>query len=401
MRATFNALRVIPRPGTKALPVLPMPMLMPMLVLIVLLLAGALATPGAWAQGKNERATPAYAEEQTMLQVEGDARVPDPGLLSTDSGRVHVDRHYLGQYGSKEGNVIVQRGGNTWRHFRNGPLATLAGFILLAVPLAILVFFKTIGPAPPPAPSGRKLKRFNRWERQVHWATAFAFVALGITGIVIMYGKNIFLPWMGHNVFSWVAIIAKYVHNFVGPLFVLCSILMFATFLSRNFYNRADWLWLKKGGGLFTHEHIPAGFFNAGEKSWFWGGVALLGLVVSVSGLVLDFAVGQTRYVMQVANVLHVAGAALYMTFTMGHAFIGTLGTPGAYEAMRHGTVDENWARMHHRLWYEQMTTGVPPGLDQDGNMIPGVGAPAPDRDGAGPGNGPGPGPRPQPGPAH
>jgi len=377
MRATSNALRAI--------------------LCLGLLLLGVMMAPGAPAQGKNERATPAYAEEQTMLQIEADSRVRDPGLSSTDSGRVHMDRHYLGQYGSKEGNVIVQRGGNTWRHLRNGPLATLAGFLLLGVPLAIFVFYKTIGPATPPAESGRKFQRFNRWERQVHWATAFAFVALGITGIIIMYGKNIFLPWMGHNVFSWVAIGAKYLHNFVGPLFVLCSILMFITFLSRNFFNRADWLWIKKGGGLFTHEHVPAGFFNAGEKSWFWGGVALLGLIVSVSGLVLDFAVGQTRYVMQVANVLHVIGAAFYMAFTMGHAFIGTVGTPGAYEGMRHGTVDENWARAHHRLWYEQMKTGVPPGLDNDGNVIPGPGAPDNDRAGPGPGRGP----RPQPGPAH
>jgi len=389
MRATSNALRAI--------------------LCLGLLLLGVMMAPGAPAQGKNERATPAYAEEQTMLQIEADSRVRDPGLSSTDSGRVHMDRHYLGQYGSKEGNVIVQRGGNTWRHLRNGPLATLAGFLLLGVPLAIFVFYKTIGPATPPAESGRKFQRFNRWERQVHWATAFAFVALGITGIIIMYGKNIFLPWMGHNVFSWVAIGAKYLHNFVGPLFVLCSILMFITFLSRNFFNRADWLWIKKGGGLFTHEHVPAGFFNAGEKSWFWGGVALLGLIVSVSGLVLDFAVGQTRYVMQVANVLHVIGAAFYMAFTMGHAFIGTVGTPGAYEGMRHGTVDENWARAHHRLWYEQMKTGVPPGLDNDGNVIPGPGAPGHDSagsgsgsgSGSGPGPGPGRGPRPQPGPAH
>ena len=379
MQATSNALRAM--------------------LCLALFMLGVLLLPSARAEGKHQHATPAYAEEQTMLQIEADSRVPDPGLLSSDSGRVHMDRHFLGQYGSTEGNVIVQRGGNTWRHLRNGPLATLAGLLLLGVPLAIFVFYKTIGPAPPPAESGRKLKRFNRWERQVHWATAFAFVALGITGIVIMYGKNIFLPWMGHNVFSWVAIIAKYLHNFVGPLFVVCSILMFATFLSRNFFNRADWLWIKKGGGLFTHQHVPAGFFNAGEKAWFWGGVALLGLIVSVSGLVLDFAVGQTRYVMQVANVLHVVGAALYMAFTMGHAFIGTIGTPGAYEAMRHGTVDENWAKAHHRLWYEQMTTGVPPGLDKDGNVILGAGAARHDHDGPGPG--PGPGPRPQPGPAH
>jgi formate dehydrogenase subunit gamma len=29
---------------------------------------------------------------------------------------------------------------------------------------------------------------------------------------------------MGHDVFSWLAISSKYLHNFVGPLFILCSV---------------------------------------------------------------------------------------------------------------------------------------------------------------------------------
>ncbi|MET0209218.1 MAG: formate dehydrogenase subunit gamma, partial [Burkholderiaceae bacterium] len=169
----------------------------------MLFLAAALVFSASWAGVKNQNATPAYAEEQTMLQIEADSVVPDPGMTSPASGRVHMDRHYLGQYGTKEGNVIVQRGGNTWRHLRNGPLATIAGFILLAVPLAIFVFYRTIGPASQVAQAGRKMQRFNRWERQVHWATAFSFIALGITGIIIMYGKKIMLPWMGHDLFSW------------------------------------------------------------------------------------------------------------------------------------------------------------------------------------------------------
>jgi formate dehydrogenase subunit gamma len=42
----------------------------------------------------------------------------------------------------------------------------------------------------------------------------------------------------------------------------------------------------------------------------------------------------------------------------MGHIFIGTWGTPGAYQAMRHGSVDEAWAAAHHELWYEDVKAG-------------------------------------------
>ncbi|MFC0250451.1 formate dehydrogenase subunit gamma [Massilia consociata] len=355
------------------------------MLMLVLALAAALLLSPAWAGVPNKDAKPAYAEEQTMLQIERDSVVPEPGLLNPASGRVHMDRHYLGQYGSSEGNVIVQRGGNTWRILRNGPIATIAGTILLVVPFLIFVFYKAVGPAREEPGSGRRIQRFTNWERKVHWATAYTFIALGITGIIIMYGKNIMLPWMGHDLFSWVAIISKYVHNFVGPLFIVCSVLMFITFLRRNFFNRSDWHWVKQGGGLVSHKHVPAGFFNAGEKTWFWLGVTLLGLVMSISGLILNFVnFGQTRYVLQVANYLHIAGATFYMAAAMGHIYIGTWGTPGAYRAMREGTVDEEWAKAHHALWYEEVKNG------NAGNAGPGQ-----------PAGGTPVRPAPRPGPAH
>jgi formate dehydrogenase subunit gamma len=348
------------------------------LVRSVLALLLALLLPAAWAGVPNKHATPAYAEEQTLLQVEADSRVPEPGFLSPHSGRVHVDRHFLGQYGEEEQNVIVQRGGNTWRTWRNGPLATISGTLLLVVPLIIFLFYQSIRSTLPPLPaSGRRLVRFTSWERTIHWATAISFVVLSITGLIIMFGKVLLLPWMGHDFFSWVAIISKYLHNFVGPVFVLCSILMFFTFLNRNFFRKWDWQWVKQGGGLVSHKHIPSDFFNAGEKAWFWFGVTLLGLLMSITGLVLDFVnFGQTRYILQVANYLHIAGATIYIVASMGHIYMGTVGTPGAYEAMRHGTVDEEWAAAHHEIWYTRVKGGTPPsGTTPTG----GPGAPGPD----------------------
>jgi len=358
----------------------------------MLMLVIALMLPSAFAAVPNNRAQPAYAEEQTMLQVEADTQRGAPGLTSSQSGHVHMDRHYLGQYGDSEGNVIVQRGGNTWRHLRNGPMASIAGTLLVVVPLLIILFYNTVGPAREEPRSGRKLQRFSRWDMQVHWATAISFIALAISGLVLTFGKKIMLPWMGHDAYSWVAYILKYVHNFIGPLFVLCSVVMFFTFLRRNFLQRVDWQWVKEGGGLVSHKHPPAGYFNAGEKAWFWLGVTALGLIMSITGLVLNFVnFGQTRYVLQVANYLHIIGATFYIIAAMGHIYIGTWGTPGAYEAMRHGTVDEAWAKAHHSLWYEQARQGIAPG-----------GAPPPTPPSAAPNSPPSsPPPSPRPGPAH
>jgi formate dehydrogenase subunit gamma len=320
------------------------------------LLALVLALPAPLRAGvPHEDAVPAYAEEQTLLQREKD--VPEPGWGSMASGRRHFDRHYIVPPGREpEPEVILQRGGNTWRTLRNGPIATISGTLLLVVPLLIFGLYRWVGPAPVQPATGRRIERFTAWQRAVHWATALSFLMLAFSGVLILFGKQVVLPLIGHSAFSWLAVVSKYLHNFVGPLFIACSLLMLVTFMWQNVFTRRDWQWVKKGGGMLSHEEVPAGYFNAGEKLWFWGGVVLLGLLMSVTGLLLDFVnFGQTRYLLQWADYLHIGGATLYIVASMGHIYLGTLGTPGAYEGMRHGTVDEAWARAHHRDWYDAL----------------------------------------------
>jgi formate dehydrogenase subunit gamma len=130
---------------------------------------------------------------------------------------------------------------------------------------------------------------------------------------------------------------------------------MIVTFISHNAPRAYDWVWVRKLGGLFSGTHVPSGKFNAGEKAWFWGGVTILGLIVSVSGLVLDFPnFGQGRETMQIANIVHATAAVLFMAMSLGHIYLGTIGQAGSYDAMRHGTVDETWAKEHHEYWYQQ-----------------------------------------------
>jgi formate dehydrogenase subunit gamma len=36
------------------------------------------------------------------------------------------------------------------------------------------------------------------------------------------------------------------------------------------------------------------------------------------------------------------------------HVYMGTIGVEGAFESMADGTVDVNWAKERHGLWYEE-----------------------------------------------
>jgi formate dehydrogenase subunit gamma len=66
----------------------------------------------------------------------------------------------------------------------------------------------------------------------------------------------------------------------------------------------------------------------------------------------------QTRNVLAVADITHLIGALLFIGAGFGHIYMGTIGLPGAYRAMRRGLVDETWAKEHHRLWYEDLREG-------------------------------------------
>jgi len=276
-----------------------------------------------------------------------------PVWRSVRSGAEHST-----QATGREAGVLIQSAGETWRQIRNGPITLIGGLLLILVPIVIGLFYTWKGPLKLHGqPTGNLVQRFNTWERVIHWSTAITFVVLAVTGVLLLFGKHILIPVIGHTGFAWFATIAKNVHNIVGPLFIFSVACMFVVFVRDNIWHGIDWEWLKKAPQVLTgNAHVPSGKYNAAEKGWFWGGVALLGLVVGISGLILNFPnFEQTRFTMQIANITHGVGALLFMAASLGHIYMGTIGTEGAYKAMRTGYVDETWAKEHHELWLKDV----------------------------------------------
>ena len=270
------------------------------------------------------------------------------------------------QYASLPGNernVLIQGMGREWRVLHNGVLTQFGGWIIVGV-LALLVLLYLIkGPIKlHAAPTGRLIERFNAIERAAHWTTAFAFVFLALTGIIMFFGKHIILPWLGYAGFSWLTIVSKNLHNFVGPLFMFAIVVMFLIYVKDNVWKSYDTRWLGHIGGVFSGNEVPSGRFNGLEKLWFWLGLVALGIVMSVTGLILDFPNwNQGREAMQYANIVHVIGAGFFIAAGLGHIYVGTIGMVGAYRAMREGYVDEAWAKEHHELWYQEVLQGKRP----------------------------------------
>jgi len=265
----------------------------------------------------------------------------------------------------RETNVLIQSEGQTWRAMRV-PIATAGGALLALVMLALMGFYAWRGPIGlHGTPTGRQIERFTPVKRMAHWAMAISFVVLAVTGLIITFGKSLLLPLIGYTLFSWLATLGKTLHNFLGPVFAVALAVFIVLFIKDNIPRGHDAQWLAKFGGMLDRSgktHVASGKFNAGEKALFWILVVVLSITLVVTGLVLNFPnFDQSRATMQNMNLIHMIAGLIATAMACFHIYLGTVGMQGAYEAMRYGYVDEQWAREHHEYWYNDIVAGKVP----------------------------------------
>ena len=337
-----------------------------------LVLALALALPAAAQQPAAPAAAP-DAQGQAELQKAAQKRsVEQPGNNSEVWRQVGSGTQNYTSVPGREVGVLVQpharfpgqesmtTAGEAWRKFRNGPITLFGGWLVVLALATIAALYFTMGPIKlHEKPTGRMLERFTLTERWAHWTMAISFCVLGATGLLILFGKHVLLPIIGHTLFGWLLNLSKNLHNFVAPLFAASLLVFIVLYIKDNLPEKADLAWLTQGWKIFRGDHLPSGRFNAGEKAWFWGGVVVLCLVICASGAVLLFPnFDQGRMAMQQASVVHAIAAVLVIAASLGHIYMGTVGVEGAYGSMRDGYVDETWAKEHHEIWYNDVKSG-------------------------------------------
>ena len=269
-----------------------------------------------------------------------------------------------------ESDVLIQMNGTYWQQTRDNILAPYLPWMIVAMAVVLLLYhFIRGGNKLVKDESGRKIKRWSWFERLVHWVTAVSFIALSITGISMLIGKALLIPLLGKAGFAAWAQLSLQIHNVLGPVFSVGVVLMIVLWLWYNLPTKVDLQWIKAGGGMFGDAHPSAGRMNAGEKIWFWL-LCTLGIVVCLTGIAMVLPVygialpvwaeslpwvSGTRADMQQANLLHGGLGIVWAAVALGHIYIGTAGTEGAFEGMATGYVSEEWAIQHHDLWADKM----------------------------------------------
>lgn len=265
----------------------------------------------------------------------------------------------LSQVKGPNASTLINVGGQEWRNWRVSKLIPYSMYAIGGVLLVIALFRLIRGKIKIKAGrSGKKIKRFSGFQRFVHWSVAILFVILGLTGVIMTLGRYGLLPIIGKEAFGFVAYYGKLMHNYLGPVFSVMLVVMFFTFIKGNFFNWTDIKWFLKGGGLLGG-HASAGRYNGGEKAWYW--LAILGgVAVVVSGLVLNFpalnaALNISRENFEWAQLIHAVGSIGLFVASFGHIYMGTIAMEGAFEAMKTGECDTNWAKEHHDIWYDEL----------------------------------------------
>ncbi len=268
---------------------------------------------------------------------------------------------------------LIQPQGREWRAFRESWMPWIGALAVLGMIAALGLFYFTRGRIrlEHSEESGKKILRFNGFERFSHWMTASCFIVLSLSGLNYIFGKRLLMPLIGPDAFATLAQYGKYAHIYLAWPFMLGVLFMLVLWVRDNIPGKIDWIWLKQGGGLIGDAHPSAGRFNAGQKMVFWMVVGF-GLAMSATGLMMIFPFAVTDINgMQVMQVIHSLIGVVFIAGILAHIYIGSLGMEGAYDAMGSGEVDLAWAKVHHDLWVKEQQAKTASGPQLGRGQVP------------------------------
>lgn len=220
--------------------------------------------------------------------------------------------------------------------------------ILILVPLAFaghLIIFKS-----KVFSHGVKYKIFSNYNIVIHWLAAVPFVAICITGVIMVFGDK-----FGGGSFVR---LARDIHGICTIAFAIFGPLMFLMWVKASLPKSYDLKWLLMLGGYLTpgktiSKPIPSGQFNAGMKMWFWT-CTVGGFIMIITGAFLFFQfapINALRLSALIHNFLGFAIIALLFT----HIYMSVFAIEGALSAMTDGTMGEEELAILHSYYYNEL----------------------------------------------
>jgi formate dehydrogenase subunit gamma len=192
----------------------------------------------------------------------------------------------------------------------------------------------------------RRLLRFTRTERALHWVHATAFLVLLATGLALylpslaeLVGRRPLLKNLHvYTAVAWVAAIVVVV--LAGDRRALGR-----TLREIDMFDRDDRDWLRR-------RKAPQGRFNAGQKLNA-AITAAFAILFAVSGTLLWLGERDTSFRFAQTILIHDWLTQISLVLFLGHLYLAVIhpSTRHALNGMTRGWVDAEWAERHHAKW--------------------------------------------------
>src|SRR4051794_38303811 len=197
----------------------------------------------------------------------------------------------------------------------------------------------------------RRVRRFSRTERWLHWIHASAFLLLVISGLFL------YLPALAEAVGRRGLFKTIHFYTAIGWLVALVLLalvgnrrVLLATARELDRFDADDRAWLRD-------RTRPSGRLNAGQKLNAIASAAFA-VLFTITGLLLWYGERDTR--LRFANTLLIHDWLMYVSLILlaGHLYLALIrrSTRHSMSGITRGWVREDWARAHHAKWAEQQT---------------------------------------------
>src|SRR5690242_7865095 len=200
-----------------------------------------------------------------------------------------------------------------------------------------------------------ELLRHPVYTRFLHWAVAIFFI------LSLLSGFAIYSPWL----FRWITPLfgsgarTRALHPWFGLIFEVFFVFQFLNWVGPMAWNEADSRWMRRLRAYATNEERleaeDVGFFNGGQKLYFWA-IVVCGILFLITGVLMWFDNLSPRWVVAASYVIHDIAALVMLAGFIIHVYEGTAQQPGTFHSMIDGTVTEDWAWTHHPAWYRDVT---------------------------------------------
>jgi len=142
-------------------------------------------------------------------------------------------------------------------------------------------------------------------------------------------------------------------------VFEVFFLFQFVNWFAPMAWGEADRRWMKRIRQYATNEdRVEAedvGFFNGGQKLYFWT-IAVSAILFLITGVLMWFDNVVPRWVVAISYIVHDLAALVMLAGFIIHVYEGTAHQPGTFHSMIDGTVTDRWAWTHHPGWYRSLT---------------------------------------------